>query len=141
MLSDMADAAGWSRPLLGFLVAAGEAALRGSPPPSMLRALYGGLNAYRGRYRLVRGSRCVMHRAVAPGLWTARAVDRAGLPIGCVRAERALRLERIAACGGSSWGVGSGRVVGSGRSRQSHSDRGAGLVDRHIRRHGQTAAL
>ncbi len=33
-------------PLLDFLVAAGEAALWGSPPPSRLPALQRGLNAY-----------------------------------------------------------------------------------------------
>src|SRR5262249_41243598 len=34
------------RPLLAFLVAAGEAAGRGSPPPSLLPTTAGGLNGY-----------------------------------------------------------------------------------------------
>src|SRR5215210_7228570 len=34
------------RPLLAFLVAAGEAAVRGSPPPALLPAPQGSLNGY-----------------------------------------------------------------------------------------------
>ena len=37
------------RPVLALLVAAGEAALRGSPPPSLLPAPQGGLNGYQPR--------------------------------------------------------------------------------------------
>jgi transposase len=42
LLTVVASCRQQGRPLLAFLVAAGEAALRGSPPPSLLAALQGG---------------------------------------------------------------------------------------------------
>jgi transposase len=46
LLTVVASCRQQGRPLLAFLVAAGEAAVRGSLPPALLPALQGGLNGY-----------------------------------------------------------------------------------------------
>jgi hypothetical protein len=46
LLTVVASCRQQGRPLLAFLVAAGEAAVRGSPPPALLPAPQGSLNDY-----------------------------------------------------------------------------------------------